>query len=110
MIFGNTIVQGVNMVDTVVNRGIISILSGAGPAGKFVGAVYTQVGIAEQQLTCAVCTLFTNQFDIVKDIFTGNFNDIGKLLLSDAKQITNVFVAIGGFFNAIIHDFIDLFS
>lgn len=110
MIFGNTIVQGVNMVDTVVNRGIISILAGAGPAGKFVAAIYTQINTVSHTLTCSICTLFTNQFDIIKDIFTGNFNDIGNLLLSDVRQVKNVFVAIGGFFNAIIHDFIDLFS
>jgi hypothetical protein len=110
MIFGNTIVQGVNMVDTVVNRGIISILAGAGPAGKFVGAIYTQINTVSRTLTCSICTLFTNGFDIVKDIFTGNFKDIEKLLVSDAKQVKNIFVAIGGFFKAIIYDFIDLFS
>lgn len=111
MIFGNTIVQGVTMVDTVVNKKIISILAGAGPAGKFVGAIYTQVGIASNQLMCAACTIVINQFNLIKDIFTGDFKSIQNILMSDdVSQITHVAEAIGGFFIAIVNDFANLFS
>jgi hypothetical protein len=104
LIFGNTIVQGVAMVDNTVNRSIILFLETGGPAGKYIAKIYARGKIAIKSIVCAFCTTIDNQFRIVKDLVTGDFDDIGKAIKEGIRQVTDAVKAVISFLNAIFDD------
>jgi hypothetical protein len=108
-VFGSTITQGTKMV---IDRAIdetIHILDKLGPAGRFLGDVVKADAVMSGAVTCAICTIFTNDVKILMDVFTGNFNDIENRLKSNIQQVKKAVDAVCGFFKAIAHDFFALF-
>jgi hypothetical protein len=108
-IFGNTIVQGVSMLSGTISSSVIHTLEKQGPAGKFIASILQANLISDGQIICAYCTIITDEFHIVKDFFTGNWHDLVHNIENEGIQFKNIGLSIGGFFNAIIQDFENIF-
>jgi hypothetical protein len=108
-VFGSTITQGTKMVIDRAVDGTILILDALGPAGRFLGDVLKADAVMNGAVTCAICTVFTNNVQMYIDVFTGKFNDIENRLKSNIQQVRKAVDAVGGFFKAVAHDFFALF-
>lgn len=108
-VFGSTITQGTKMVIDRAIDGTVHTLDKLGPAGRFLGNALKTESVMYGAVTCAICTIFTNDVKILMDVFTGNFKDIENRLKSNIKQVEKAVDAVCGFFKAIAHDFFDLF-
>ena len=108
-VFGSTITQGTKMVIDRSIDGTIHTLDKLGPAGRFLGDVFKADVVMYGAVTCAICTIFTNQVAIIMDVFTGKFTDIENRLKSNIRQVKKAVDAVCGFFKAVAHDFFALF-